>query len=72
MAAASMRVVTSDVCFATWWFVGAAWFRNADNLWFGFCKSHFVLHLLILVSFAGKGFVVVVASSRDGGGDYSW
>ncbi|QCD81896.1 hypothetical protein DEO72_LG2g2227 [Vigna unguiculata] len=53
MAAASARVVTGDVYFATWWFVGAAWFRNADNLWFGFCRSRFVLQLLILVSSAG-------------------
>ncbi|QCD96576.1 hypothetical protein DEO72_LG6g1282 [Vigna unguiculata] len=69
MAAASARVVTGDVCFAIWWFVWATWFRNADNLWFGFCKSRFVLQFLILVSSSGKGFVAVVASSRDGGGD---
>jgi len=69
MAAASARVVTGEVYFATWWFVGAAWFRNADNLWFGFCKSRFVLQLMILISCTGKGFVAVVASSRDGGGD---
>jgi len=69
MAAASARVVIGNVCFATWWFVEAAWFRNANNLWFGFCRSRFVLQLLILVSSAGKGFVAVVASSRDGGGD---
>ncbi|QCD89757.1 hypothetical protein DEO72_LG4g706 [Vigna unguiculata] len=69
MAIASARMVTGDVYFATWWFVGAAWFHNADNLWFGFCRSRFVLQLLILVSLVGKGFVAVVASSRDGGGD---